>query len=164
MHDARTQAGREAALAPVGAEISMEAKALLAEARNAAFVEAAHGRLGRGLSMLHDALEQQPMSHDLLSDLAALSLAAGELAQAQAYAQQALHIDPDHGPSIYTLGFALSGQGHLRRAREVLLRLGQGAALESLLSEAADLRPVARIELARIEDALQAAARSESAD
>lgn len=144
-------------MAPVGAEISMEAKALLAEARNAAFAEAAHGRLGRGLRMLHDALEQQPMSHDLLSDLAALSLAAGELAQAQSYAQQALRIDPDHGPSLYALGFALSGQGELKRAREVLIRLGEGAAQDSLLAEAAELRPVVRVELARIEGLLAAA-------
>jgi len=154
MH-ARPQAGREAVPAPVGAEeISMEAKALLAQARNAAFAEAANGRLGRGLSLLRDALEQQPMSHDLLSDLAALSLAAGELAQAQSYAQQALHVDPDHGPSLYTLGFALSGQGELRRAREVLIRLGTGAAQESLLAEAAELRPLVRVELARVEGAL----------
>ncbi|QPF73120.1 tetratricopeptide repeat protein [Roseateles sp. DAIF2] len=158
MH-ARPQAGLEAALAPVGAEISMEAKALLAEARNAAFAEAAQGRLGRGLSMLHDALELQPMNHDLLSDLAALSLAAGELAQAQDYAQQALAQQPDHGPSLYTLGFALSGLGRLRRAREVLIRLGAGAPQDSLVAEAPELRPLVRVELARVEGVLAGAAR-----
>ncbi|TXI15856.1 MAG: hypothetical protein E6Q67_15080 [Roseateles sp.] len=123
---------------------------LLAKARNAAFAEAARGNLGQGLGLLYDALQDEPMSHELLSDMAALLLAAGRLAHAAAYAQRALKLCTQHGPSLYTLGFALSGQGQEDHAIGVLSELTDGVARASLQAEAPELLPVAMIELNRL--------------
>lgn len=128
-----------------------EATMLLAAARNAAFSEAAQGRIGEGLSLLHDALQHEPMSHDLMSDMAALLLAAGELEHAAAYAQRALEIRPHHGPSLYSLGFALAGLSEVARAIEVLELLGDGAPLASLQREAPELLPLVQIEIDRLQ-------------
>lgn len=123
---------------------------LLARARNAAFSEAARGNLGAGLGLLHDALQDEPMSHELLSDMAALLLAAGKLEHAAGYAERALQASPLHGPSLYTLGFALSGCGERDRAIGVLSELKQGGGRDSLQAEAPELLPVAMTELARL--------------
>lgn len=130
--------------------ISVEAALLLAQARNMAFAEAAQGRLGEGLNLLQIALEHEPMAHDLLSDMAALLLSAGELAHAQAAAERALALQPNHGASLYSLAFALSGQGQVLRAREVLQRLLTGEALQNLQMESPDLLPVAQTEMKRL--------------
>ena len=90
--------------------MSEDALMLLARARNAAFAEAARGNLGQGLGILQDALQDEPTSHELMADMGALLLVAGRHDQAAACAERALKIQPDHGPSLYTLGFALSGQ------------------------------------------------------
>lgn len=125
-------------------------KMLLARARNAAFAEAAKGNLGGGLGMLYDALQDEPMSHALLADMAALLLAAGRLDYAAGYAERALQACPLHGPSLYTLAFALSGRGEIDRAIGVLTELQQGAGRDSLQAEAPELVPVAMIELERL--------------
>lgn len=129
---------------------STDPKMLLARARNAAFAEAAKGNLGGGLGLLYDALQDEPMSHDVLSDMAALLLAAGKLEHAAAYAERALQASPLHGPSLYTLAFALSGRGEADRAIGVLNELQKGAGRESLQAEAPELVPVAMIELERL--------------
>lgn len=129
---------------------SNDPKLLLARARNAAFAEAAKGNLGGGLGMLYDALQDEPMSHDLLSDMAALLLAAGKLEHAGAYAERALQACPLHGPSLYTLAFSLSGRGETDRAIGVLNELQKGAGRDSLQAEAPELVPVAMIELERL--------------
>lgn len=129
---------------------SNDPKMLLARARNAAFAEASRGNLGGGLGMLYDALQDEPMSHDLLSDMAALLLAAGKLEHAAAYADRALQASPLHGPSLYTLAFALSGRGEVDRAIGVLNELQRGAGRDSLQAEAPELVPVAMIELERL--------------
>jgi Flp pilus assembly protein TadD len=121
-------------------------KLLLARARNAAFAEAAKGSLG----VLHDALQDEPMSHDLLSDMAALLLAAGKLEHAGAYADRALQASPLHGPSLYTLAFSLSGRGEIDRAIGVLTELQSGAGRDSLQAEAPELVSVAMVELERL--------------
>lgn len=123
---------------------------LLARARNAAFAEASRGNLGGGLGVLYDALQGEPMSHDLLSDMAALLLAAGKLEHAAAYAERALRLHTQHGPSLYTLAFSLSGQGKVDRAIGVLTELKQGIGRDSLQAEAPELVPVAMIELDRL--------------
>ncbi|KQW51874.1 hypothetical protein ASD88_04510 [Pelomonas sp. Root662] len=123
---------------------------LLARARNTAFAEAAKGNLGGGLGVLYDALQDEPMSHDLLSDMAALLLAAGKLDHAVAYAERALQASSLHGPSLYTLAFALSGRGEHDRAIGVLTELQSGAGRVSLQAEAPELVPVAMIELERL--------------
>jgi len=123
---------------------------LLARARNTAFAEASKGNLGGGLGVLYDALQDEPMSHDLLSDMAALLLAAGKLEHAAAYAEKALRIHTQHGPSLYTLAFSLSGQGHVDRAIGVLTELQSGTGRDSLQAEAPELVPVAMIELERL--------------
>lgn len=123
---------------------------LLARARNAAFAAAAQGNIGQGLGVLHDALQGEPMSHDLLSDMAALLLAAGKLEHAAGYAERALEARPLHGPSLYTLAFSLSGRGEIDRAIGVLTELQQGPARDSLQAEAPELVPVAMIELERL--------------
>ena len=123
---------------------------LLARARNAAFAEAAKGNVGGGLGVLYDALQGEPMSHDLLSDMAALLLAAGKLAYAAGYAERALQATSLHGPSLYTLAFALSGQGQVDRAIGVLTELQRGPGRDSLQAEAPELVPVAMIELERL--------------
>ncbi|MCV2359247.1 MULTISPECIES: hypothetical protein [Roseateles] len=152
---AMTKAPQQAmALKPEAREISEEAAWLLAQARNAAYAEAAHGRVGQGLMVLMDALEQEPMAHDLLSDMAALLLSAGELKHAESYAKQALAISANHGASLYSLAFAQSGQGNALQARQTLRQLLQGEALLSLMSEAPDLYPVAQTELARLDKLL----------
>ncbi|MEJ5999969.1 hypothetical protein [Paucibacter soli] len=135
-----------------GAERSAQALRLLTQARNAAFAEAAQGRVGLGLSMLSQALEHEPLSHDLLSDMAALLLSAGELAHAATHAYRALELTPEHGPSLYTLGFAMSGLGEYAAAKEALQSLMQGPALASLMHEAPDLLPLVQIELQRLQD------------
>ncbi|MFY8016935.1 MAG: tetratricopeptide repeat protein, partial [Inhella sp.] len=142
------------ASAAVTVETAAEACLLLANARKAAFSVATQGGLAQGMSLLQDALSLQPLSHDLLSDLAALSLAAGELESARSYAEQALALQPDHGPSLYALGFALSGLGCLRQARQVFIFLGSGDARASLMAEAPDLSPLVLAELARLEAVL----------
>lgn len=129
---------------------SNDPKLLLARARNAAFAEAAKGNVGGGLGMLYDALQGEPMSHDLLSDMAALLLAAGKLEHAGAYAERALQVNPLHGPSLYTLAFSLSGRGERDRAIGVLTELQHGAGRDSLQAEAPELVPVAMIELERL--------------
>jgi tetratricopeptide (TPR) repeat protein len=134
---------------PVAAP-SNDPKLLLARARNAAFAEAARGNIGGGLGLLYNALQDEPLSHDLLSDMAALLLAAGKLEHAAGYADRALQAQPLHGPSLYTLGFALSGLGELDRAIGVLMELQQGAGRDSLQAEAPELVPVAMIELERL--------------
>lgn len=123
---------------------------LLARARNAAFAEASKGNLGGGLGVLYDALQDEPMSHDLLSDMAALLLAAGRLEHAAGYADRALQLCTQHGPSLYTLAFALSGMGQTDRAIGVLTELQSGAGRDSLQAEAPELVPVAMIELERL--------------
>lgn len=123
---------------------------LLARARNAAFAEASRGNLGGGLGVLYDALQDEPLSHDLLSDMAALLLAAGKLEHAAAYAERALRLRTQHGPSLYTLAFALSGQGRVDHAIGVLTELQSGAGRDSLQAEAPELVPVAMIELERL--------------
>lgn len=129
---------------------SNDPQMLLARARKAAFAEASKGNLGGGLGMLYDALQDEPMSHALLSDMAALLLAAGKLAHAAAYADRALQARPLHGPSLYTLAFALSGRGEVDRAMGVLNELQRGAGRDSLQAEAPELVPVAMIELERL--------------
>lgn len=127
-----------------------DALMLLARARNAAFAEAARGNLGQGLGILQDALDDEPMSHELLADMGALLLVAGRHEQASACAERALKIRPDHGPSLYTLGFALSGRGQKKEAIEVLSCLKSGPAADSLRAEAPELMPVAMTELQRL--------------
>lgn len=134
-----------------GPGISAEAAGLLADARNAAFAEVGQGRLGNGLMMLADALEREPMSHDLMSDISALLLSAGEFAYAAGYARKALAINPQHGPSLYALGFALAGLGEAVTAREVLQSALQDEALLSLVNEAPDLLPLIELELQRLQ-------------
>lgn len=134
---------------PVAAPAN-DPKLLLARARNAAFAEAAKGNLGGGLGMLYDALQGEPMSHDLMSDMAALLLAAGRLEHAAGYAERALQVESLHGPSLYTLAFALSGRGEIDRAIGVLNELQQGPGRDSLQAEAPELVPVAMIELERL--------------
>lgn len=145
------QARENASDPQVRDEISEEAAMLLAAARNAAFAEASQGRLGHGLDLLQAALQQEPQSHDLLSDMAALLLSAGELELAAAHAQRALEVSPDHGPSLYSLAFAQMGQGHLAEARDLMRRLTRGPALESLVTEAPELLVLVQTELDRLE-------------
>lgn len=136
---------------PAPGQTMTEAMALLAAARNAAYAEAARGRLGHGVTMLLRALDAQPMSFDLQSDMAALLLTAGEFAHAASYARAALDVQPGHGPSLYALGFALSGLGEAAEAATVLRKLSRGKARQSLMAEAPDLMPLVRTELARIQ-------------
>ena len=129
-----------------------DAALLLHRARNAAYAEAAQGRLGRGLSMLQDALDQKPMSHDLMSDMSALLLAAGQYDEAIAYAHRALQVISHHGPSLYSLGFALAAKGQIIPAIEVLTRLTKGDPRDSLMAEAPDLADLAQAELDRLKE------------
>jgi predicted Zn-dependent protease len=135
---------------PAPGQSMTEAMALLAAARNAAYAEAARGRLGHGVHMLLRAMHTQPMSFDLQADMAALLLSAGEYAHAASYARSALDVHPVHGPSLYTLGFALSGLGEAAEAATVLRRLTRGKARQSLMEEAPDLMPLVRTELTRL--------------
>ncbi len=128
-----------------------EAVALLAAARNAAYAEAARGQLGRSVSLLLRALNTQPMSFELQSDMAAMMLTAGEFAHAASYARNALRRQAQHGPSLYTLGFALSGLGEPVEAIAVLRKLLRGKAKASLMAEAPNLVPLVRAELARVQ-------------
>ncbi|MBV8501826.1 MAG: hypothetical protein JO006_08915 [Paucibacter sp.] len=131
---------------------SYEALLLLTQARNQAYAEAARGDLGRGLNLLNDALTQVPQSHDLLSDMAALLLAAGEHPLATSYASRALAVNPAHGPSLYTLAFSLAGQGFDDRAIQALKELSaEGPARDNLRAEAPDLEPLVALELERLQ-------------
>jgi tetratricopeptide (TPR) repeat protein len=145
------QNGKNVAHLSSAAAMPEDALMLLARARNAAFAEAARGNLGQGLGILQDALQDEPMSHDLLSDMAALLLVAGRHEQAATSAERALKIRPDHGPSLYTLGFALSARGLKKQAIEVLSSLQSGPASDNLRAEAPDLLPVAMTELHRLQ-------------
>lgn len=136
---------------PAPGQSMTEAMALLAAARNAAYAEAARGRLGHGVHMLLRAMGTQPMSFDLQSDMAAMLLTAGEYAHAVSYARAALALHPQHGPSLYALGFGLSGLGELQEAATVLRRLGRGKAKQSLMDEAPDLMPLVKAELSRLQ-------------
>ncbi|MBB5205913.1 tetratricopeptide (TPR) repeat protein [Inhella inkyongensis] len=139
-----------AGVMPAPGQTMNEAMALLAAARNAAYAEAARGRLGHGVSVLLRALNTQPTSFDLQSDMAALLLSAGELAHAVSYARGALKTQGHHGPSLYTLGFALSGLGEADEAAQVLRRLLRGKARASLMAEAPELLPLVKAELTRM--------------
>lgn len=156
MHSTHLDGAREAL--PAGMiNPSPEAQWLLAQARNAAFAEASQGRLGQGLAMLADALTHEPLSHELLSDMAALLLSAGEMEQAVRHARQALIITPHHGASLYTLGFALAGLGQDTEALQVLTQLLTGQGLISLEREAPELVGLVRVELARLQTRANAA-------
>lgn len=146
-----SQARPLSGVVPAPGQSMTEAVALLAAARNAAYAEAARGRLGHGVTVLLRALNSQPMSFDLQSDMAAMLLTAGEYAHAASYAREALQLQPQHGPSLYALGFALSGLGEALEASRVLKRLLRGKARQSLMSEAPELMPLVRSELARIQ-------------
>lgn len=146
---ARTMAAT--GVVPMPGQSMNEAVALLAAARNAAYAEAARGRLGQGVSLILRAMDSQPMSFELQSDMAALLLSAGELAHAVSYARAALRTQPKHGPSLYALGFALSGLGEAAEAATVLRRLQRGVPRASLLAEAPELLSLAKAELARIQ-------------
>jgi tetratricopeptide (TPR) repeat protein len=128
-----------------------EAMALLAAARNAAYAEAARGELGRSVSLLLRAMSSQPMSFELQSDMAAMLLSAGEYAHAARYARDALQLHAQHGPSLYALGFALSGLGEAVEATATLRKLLRGKAKQSLMNEAPTLLPLVKAELARIQ-------------
>lgn len=138
-------------IVPAPGQSMTEATALLAAARNAAYAEAARGRLGHGVHMLLRALGTQPMSFELQADMAALLLTAGEFAHAVSYARAALDMHPHHGPSLYALGFALSGLGEAVEAAQALRKLTRGKAKHSLMAEAPDLMPLVRTELNRIQ-------------
>ncbi len=135
---------------PAPGQSMTEAMALLAAARNAAYAEAARGRLGHGVHVLLRALSTQPMSFELQADMAAILLTAGEFAHAASYARAALDIHPAHGPSLYALGFALSGLGEASEAATTLRRLTRGKPRQSLMEEAPDLMPLVRTELTRL--------------
>ncbi|MDT8999338.1 hypothetical protein RQP53_08680 [Paucibacter sp. APW11] len=151
----RSRKQAPSAAAATAQSISDDALLLLAQARNAAFAEAADGRLGRGLSLLREALTHEPMSHEVLSDMAALLLSAGELGDAAGYAHRAMQLQPHHGASLYTLGFALAGLGEHRAAHDVLQQLTAGPAHASLMQEAPDLLPLVKTELQRLQVQLQ---------
>ncbi|MFG6448173.1 tetratricopeptide repeat protein [Roseateles sp. BYS180W] len=139
-------------VAPTAQAVPTDARTLLANARSQAMAEAVQGRLGEGLNLLCDALDLEPMSHEVLADIAALLLSAGELHTAVEYANKALTQQPDHGPSLYALAFALSGLGQAQDAARHLSRLMQpGLAHDSLMREAPELLRLAQIELRRIE-------------
>ncbi|SEL45681.1 Tetratricopeptide repeat-containing protein [Roseateles sp. YR242] len=132
---------------------SREAQLLLANARNIAFEQAALGRIGDGVNLLCNALEIEPTSVDLLSDVGALLLSAGQLSDAALYAHQAVSLQPQHAPSLYTLAFALSGLGEIKAAIEVLTALCQGEAAEMLKRETPELAPLVTAELQRLQSA-----------
>lgn len=132
---------------------SSEARLLLAQARNAAYAQAAQGRIGEGVELLYNALEMEPMSVDLLSDVGALLLAAGQLRDAALYAHRAVELSPQHAPSLYTLGFALSGLGEVKAAIEVLNILNEGQALEMLRRDSPELMAIVDSELLRLQAA-----------
>lgn len=129
---------------------SSEAKLLLAQARNAAYAQAAQGHIGDGVALLCNALEMAPMSVELLSDVGALLLAGGQLREAAIYAHRAVELEPQHAPSLYTLGFALSGLGEIKSAIEVLTALSQGDALETLRRDSPELMVIVESELLRL--------------
>lgn len=132
---------------------SSEARLLLAQARNAAYAQAAQGRIGDGVTLLCDALEMAPSSVDLLSDVGALLLASGQLRDAALYAHRAVELSSQHAPSLYTLGFALSGLGEIKAAIEVLSILSEGQAFESLKKDSPELIAIVETELARLQAA-----------
>lgn len=148
----------EPAAGPAAAEISRDAQALLQAARNEAYAQASQGRLGHGLQVLMEALQHEPLHHDLLSDMAALLLSAGELEHALEFAGLALGVQAQHGVSLYSMGFALAGLGRHEEAVEVLSRIEQGEALQSLMAEAPDLLPLVQTELQRLRALLAPAA------
>ncbi|HEY1091328.1 MAG TPA: tetratricopeptide repeat protein [Burkholderiaceae bacterium] len=124
---------------------------LFHKARNAAYAEAAAGRISQGMSVLHQALLVEPMRYELLSDMGALLLAAGELEHAAAFARKAVDLMPHHGPSLYTLAFALAGLSEHARAMEILERLTrEGPAHTSMLIDAPDLLPLVALEIERL--------------
>ena len=140
------------------------AQLLLAEARNAAYAEAAAGRISQGMTVLYEALLLEPMSYELLSDIAALMLASGELEHAAAYARKAVGLMPHHGPSLYTLGFALAGLCETALALQTLTRLThEGSARTSLLLDAPELMPLVYIEIDRLQRVQDAGAVNETA-
>lgn len=136
---------------PAPGQTMNEALALLSAARNAAYAEAARGDLGRSVSLLLRAMGSQPMSFELHSDMAALLLSAGEYAHAVRYARDALALQGTHGPSLYTLGFGLSGLGEAQEAERALRRLLRGKSRASLLAEAPELLPLVKNELSRLQ-------------
>ncbi|UXH79798.1 tetratricopeptide repeat protein [Roseateles amylovorans] len=132
---------------------SRESQLLLAQARNVAYAQAAQGQIGDGVSLLCDALVIDPSSVELLSDVGALLLSAGQLTDAALYSHRAIELSPHHAPSLYTLGFALSGLGEIKSAIEVLTTLSQGEALASLTRDTPDLVPLVFTELHRLQAA-----------
>lgn len=132
---------------------SREARLLLAQARNAAYAQAAEGDFDAGARMLRHALEIEPMSVELLSDIGALLLAGGQLREAALYAHQAVELSAQHAPSLYTLGFALSGLGEIKAAVEVLTSLSQGDALDMLQRDTPKLVAIVEQELRRLTSA-----------
>ena len=75
------------------------------------------------------------MSHDLLSDMAALLLSAGKLDHAAAYAEQALQVFRCMAPA--STRWALRSQAKVQIDRAVVLtELTTGRARDSLLAEA----------------------------
>ena len=111
---------------------SSEARLLLAQARNAAYAQAAQGRIGDGVALL---------------------LAAGQLREAALYAHRAVELSPQHAPSLYTLGFALSGLGEVKAAIEVLSILNEGQALDMLRRDSPELMAIVDSELLRLQAA-----------
>lgn len=148
-----TRASRQTGPAPtlaIGPTLAAAGVSPLQQARKAALQRAELGHLGEGLLMLREVMEQQPPSHEVVSDIAALLLVARQHELAAHYALDALVLKPNHGPSLYVLGFALSGMGDTERAREALVQLLAGASHDSLMREAPALLPVVQAELQRL--------------
>lgn len=141
---------RQPRRASFGPAVAASPATLVHDARAAALREAESGRVGEGLLMLEQVLSKEPDSHAVHSDIASLLLMARQHELAAHYALEALERRPNHGPSLYVLGFALSALGDKERARIALSQLLEGEARVSLLEEAPPLMRLVHIELDRL--------------
>ena len=75
---------------------------------------------------------------DALTLLSMVQLKVGNIDEAIRAADRALELQADHGPSLYTLGFAMSGLGEYAAAKEAL---SERPDVDLEMGEQVDLHP-----------------------
>lgn len=95
-----------------------------------AYQASASGQVDRAITLLQQALQDDPHNAEVLCDLAALALATGDVLAAVKLARATLERSPDHPVALYTLGMGLAQGGAAAPAIRALERVatGDGAA------------------------------------